>query len=104
MAVPSKWEAALAEAPAALAAAGWPVAVVEAAVAYLQAVATAPPECVARLPTWTAALTVARPAELGVGEEADLETLVVARFRRLQRLVEHATVTARGTASSRGAD
>jgi hypothetical protein len=92
MAVPSKWEAVLAEAPATLAACGWPVAVVEAAVAYLQAVATAPPACVARVPAWTAALAVARPAELGVSEEADLEALTAARFRRLQRLIEHATV------------
>ena len=91
MAVPSKWETALAEAPAALAASGWPVAVIEAAVAYLQAVATAPPACVARLPAWTAALAVARRAELGVSEEADLETLTVARFRRLRQLIEHAT-------------
>ena len=102
MAVPSKWEAVLAEAPAALAASGWPVAVVEAAIAYLQAVATAPPECVARLPAWTAALAVARAEELGVSEQADLETLIVARFRRLQRLVERATVQARGTGGSRG--
>jgi hypothetical protein len=31
---------------------------------------------------------VARPAELGVPGEADLETLTVARFRCLQRLLE----------------
>ena len=90
--MPSKWEAALGEAPAALAASGWPTAVIQAAVAYLQAVAIAPPACVARLPAWTAALAVARRAELGVSEEADLEALTVARFRRLQRLIEHTTV------------
>jgi hypothetical protein len=88
MAVPSEWEAALVEARATLLAWGWPVAVVEAAMAYLQAAATAPPECVARVPAWTAALAVARPAELGVPGEADLETLTVARFRCLQRLLE----------------
>jgi len=91
MAVPSEWEAALVEARATLLAWGWPVAVVEAAIAYLQAAATAPPECVARVPAWTAALAVARPAELGVTEEADLQTLTVARFHCLQQLLERAS-------------
>ena len=88
MAVPSEWEAALGEAPATLIAWGWPRAVVEAAVAYLQAATTAPPESVARVPAWIAALAVARPTELGVSQDADLETLTAARFRCLQRLVE----------------
>lgn len=91
MAIPSELEAALAEAPATLAAWGWPAAAVEAAVAYLRAAATAPPQRVAQVPVWTAALAVARPAELGVSKGADLETLTVARFRCLQQLLERAT-------------
>jgi hypothetical protein len=84
-------EAAVAEIQATLAGSGWPAAVVEAATGYLRVAATAPPDRVARVPAWTAALAVARPAELGIAEEADLETLTIARFRHLQRLLEHGT-------------
>jgi hypothetical protein len=91
MLVWSELEAALAEAEVTLAGWGWPAAVVEAATAYLHVAATAPPDRVARVPAWIAALAVAGPAEVGVAEDADLETLTIARFRHLQRLLEHDT-------------